>query len=39
MEWIPRNSNSYEAYIRNVLHIDFDNQEEVFNNLDKKFLL
>lgn len=38
MEWLPRNSNSYEAYIRNALNIDFDNEEEVFNNLDKQFL-
>lgn len=38
IEWIPRNSNSYEAYIRNVLHINFDDDNEVFNSIDKKFL-
>lgn len=39
MEWVPKNSNSYEAYIRNVLNINFDDDEEIINSIDKQFLI
>ena len=29
IEWVTFNVNPYQAYIRNVLEIDFDNEEEV----------
>lgn len=29
LEWLPRNANAYEAYIRNVLNIDLDNPKSI----------
>lgn len=29
LEWIPKNVNSYIAYIRNTLNVNWDNEDEV----------
>lgn len=36
LEWLPRGSNAYEAFIRNNLSIKFDDPEEVKAIVDEK---
>lgn len=29
LDWLPKNINQYQAFIRNVLNINFDNDEDI----------
>lgn len=36
LDWLSQYANSYEAYLRNVIKLEFDNQEKVFDFVEKE---